>query len=149
MSILLSDAAPPPSPPQPNLSFYILFSCERMELSQYVTDFGFSGQARCFPWPLDFKSVEMKQGFFSHIYKWALFMYSLGTACFLKGFMRIWLYIQWGETDLCRVVTYSIILRMIWNGWPPWNWTVVAGCSRVVCQSAGDERSQRIASRFL
>lgn len=31
--------------------------------------------------------------FFPHIYKWALFMYSPGTACFLKGFMRIWLYI--------------------------------------------------------
>lgn len=145
MSMLLSVAAPP----QPNLSFYILFSCERMDLSQYVTDFQFSGQARCFPWPLRFKSVEMKQVFFFlHIYKWALFMYSPGTACFLKEFMRLWLYIQWGDPDLCRVVTYSIILRMIWNGWAPWNWTVVV-CSTAVCQSAGDERSQRIASRLL
>lgn len=37
---------------------------------------------------------------------------------------------------------------MIWNGWGPWNWTIVV-CIRAVCQSAGDERSQRIASRLL
>lgn len=86
--------------------------------------------------------------FFFHIYKWGLFMYSPGTACFLKGFMRIWLYIQWGAPHLCRIITYSIILRMIWNGWAPWNWTIVV-CIRAVCQSAGDERSQRMASRLL
>lgn len=37
---------------------FILFSCERMELSRCITDFSFSGQAYCFPWPLHLKSVE-------------------------------------------------------------------------------------------
>lgn len=55
-----------------------------MELSQYVTDFRFSAKERSFPWPLHFKSVEMKQVSFLHIYKWALFMYSPRTACFFE-----------------------------------------------------------------
>lgn len=68
-----------------------------------------------------------------------------GLLAFLKGFMRIWLYIQWGAPGLCRVVTYSIILRMIRNGRAPWNGTMVV-CIRAVCQSTSDERSQQIAS---
>lgn len=146
-------SAPVSPRPQPNLSFYILLSYERMERNGVSTlqtsDFParhviFLG--RCTSSLMKWSRVVVF--FFPHIYKWAFFMYSPGTACILKGFMSLWLYFQWGEPDLCCVVTYSIILRMIWNGWASWNWTVVV-CSRAICQSTGDERSQWIASRLL
>ena len=37
---------------------FILFSCQRMELSRCITDCSFAGQAHCFPWLLRLKSVE-------------------------------------------------------------------------------------------
>lgn len=49
-----SDAVSFPASPE----LFIVFSCERMELSRCVTDLSFSGQARCFPWPQHLKSVE-------------------------------------------------------------------------------------------
>lgn len=72
-----SDTASFPASPE----LFILFSCERMELSRCITDFSFSGQAYCFPWPPHLKSVET--GLFFHVYKWALFMNPWGNACLL------------------------------------------------------------------
>lgn len=89
---------------------------------------------------------------FFHVYKWALFMYPWGNACFLKGFKRILHYTQSGALDLCCIFTHSIILRMIWYGWAPCKWIVMVGI-RMACQSAGDrnnwsgdERGKWIAS---
>lgn len=56
-----SDAASFPA----SSELFILFSCERMELSRCITGFTFSGQAHCFPWPLHFKVCWNGPFFFS------------------------------------------------------------------------------------
>lgn len=82
-----------------------------MELSQYVIDFSFSGRGHCFPWPSCLKSVETGpffmsiNGLFSSICG--------GMQAFLKGFMRIRLYIESEALDECCRVTFSIVLKTI------------------------------------
>ena len=122
---------------QPALKLFILFSCERMELSRCITDLSFSGQAHCFPWLPHLKSVETGLFFFLHVYKWALFMNPWGNAPFLKGFKRILHYAQSGALDLCSIFTHSIILRLIWYGWARCIWIAMVFI-KMACQSAAD-----------
>lgn len=68
------------------------------------------------------KSLLKLALFFSHVYKWALFMNPWGNARFLKGFKRIRHRTQSGARDLCSVFTHSIILRLIWYGWARCIW---------------------------
>lgn len=72
-----SDTASFPASP----NFFILFSCKRMELSRCVTDFSFSGQAHCFPWPPHLKSVET-----------GLFFMSINGlfSCIHEGMLAFW-----------------------------------------------------------
>lgn len=84
---------------------FILFSCERMELSRCITDLGFSGRAHCFPWPSHLKSVETGlffmpiNGLFSWIHEGMLVSST-----------------QSGAPGFCSIFTHSIKLRLIRYG---------------------------------
>lgn len=130
-----------PFPSQPDLSSGIL-SCERMELSRYVSDV------------LASHIIFLGRGTPSllfHIYKRTLFMYPAGAALLfsLRGFMGMRRYIQRGAPGFspCSHSLHHAEDDTRWPGLP--GTRTVAVCIGAVCQSAGDERSRRIASRLL